>query len=170
MPHPPQIPLTPQTDERNFPRWEGEKAPPGRPGARYPKMLTRITTRDDRDDWVQRHRRVDQNTRQEYWEEAPPRLNAPIPIMSTSDMVDEGLAEVANQPIIVQSAEEEERILVFLGLANPPQAAQSMTIPIRPQALEDWVEEANSTIATKVKNRGGRPRGSKNKPKIDVSN
>ena len=161
MPHPPQIPLTPQTDERNFPRWEGEKASPGRPGARYPKMLTRPTTREIRDDWVKEHRRVDQNTRQEYWEESPPRLHAPIPILSTQDMVDEGLSELANQPIIVGSAEEEERIRVFLGLDEPAPGPQTSIIPIRPAPV-DWVEEP-------VKHRG-RPKGSKNKPKINDGN
>ena len=158
MPHPPQIPLTPQTDERNFPRWEGEKAPPGRPGARYPKMLTRSCTREDRDEWVRSHRRVDQNTRQEYWEDTPPRVNSQIPILSTQDMVDEGLADVANEPIIVGSAEEEERVRVFLGYDKPAPGPQTSVIPIRMN--DGWVEEAL------VRKRGGRPKGSKNKPKI----
>ncbi len=165
MPHPSQIPLTPQTDERNFPRWEGEKAAPGRPGARYPKMLTRPTTKEDRESWVREHRRVDQNTRQEYWEESPPRLHAPLPILSTQDMVDEGLAEVADLPVIVQSAEEEERIRVFLGLDEPPQRPQTTSIPIR-QMANDWVDESPSHS---VKKRAGRPKGAKNKPKLDVS-
>ncbi len=139
MPHPPQIPLTPQTDERNFPRWEGEKANPGRPGCRYPKMLTRLATREDRTAWVERNRRTDQSTRQDYWEETPPRVNTPIPLLTTQDMVDGGLAETANQPIIVKDAEEEAKVRVFLGLDTPVAAPQSVTIPIR--ADDSWVDE-----------------------------
>jgi hypothetical protein len=110
---------------------------------------------------VQKHRRIDQNTRQEYWEESPPRLHAPLPILTTQDMVDEGLAELANEPVIVQSPEEEQRIRVFLGLDEPPQKPQTSVIPIR---SAEWVDQVP------VKKRGGRPKGSKNKPKLDVGN
>ena len=139
MPHPPQIPLTPQTDERNFPRWEGINAPPGRPGCRYPKMLTRLATREDRESWKDRNRRIDQTNQREYFDDVAPRVNTPVPLLTTQEMVDEGLAETANQPIIVKDAEEEARVRVFLGLDTPAPAPQSVTIPIR--ADDGWVEE-----------------------------
>lgn len=119
MPHPPQIPLTPQTDERNFPRWEGDQAPPGHSGHRYPKMLTKPCTKEERTAWVDKNRRVDRVTRDEYWEEAAPRVGSQIPILSTQDMVDEGLAQLAGQPLIVNDKEEEIRVRAYLGVSDP---------------------------------------------------
>lgn len=135
MPHPPQIPLTSQTDERNFPRWEGEDAPPGKSGHRYPKMLTRPCTKEDRAKWVDEHRRVDRITRDEYWEEPSPRVGSQIPMISTQDMVDEGLAKVAGEPIIVNDKEEEIRVRAFLGVVTPgAPVAQAVSVPIREPA------------------------------------
>lgn len=131
MPHPPQIPLTPQTDERNFPRWEGENAPPGRPGHRYPKMLTRPCTRADREAWVEKNRRTDRVTREDYWEEPPPRVGAPIPMLATQAMVDEGLAQLANEPIVVNDKEDEIRVRAFLGILEPQApVAKAVSIPL----------------------------------------
>ncbi len=132
MPHPPQIPLTPQTDERNFPRWQ-ENAPPGKSGHPYPKMLTRICTREDRDAWVEKNRRVDRVTREDYWEDTPPRVGALIPIMVSSDLVNAGLCQLANVPLVVNDKEEEARVRAFLGLESMPSpqaAAQKVKIPI----------------------------------------
>lgn len=158
MPHPPQIPLTPQTDERNFPRWEKD-APRGHSGHSYPKMLTRPATSEDRASWIEKNKRFDANTRMEYWEDAPPRINAPIPRLSTQDMVDAGLARLANQPIVVQDAAEEQRVMEFLGLAEPNEPARNVSIPVRP-VLDNWV---NPNPPAKRK---GRPPGAKNKPKL----
>ena len=130
MPHPPQIPLTPQTDERNFPRWQAN-APPGKSGHEYPKMLTRICTREDREAWVNKNRRVDRVTREDYWEDTPPRVGAMIPILVTQDLVDAGLCPLANEPLIVNDREDEARIRAFLGLTDlQPPAAQKVRIPI----------------------------------------
>lgn len=164
MPHPPQIPLTPQTDERNFPRHDPGAAP-GKSGHPYPKMLTRICTREDRSAWIEANRRVDQTTRQDYWESTPPRVNAPIPMLTTQDMVDEGLCDLAGQPIIVQDKEQEARVRAFLGLDEPLPPPKSVAIPVAaavPNAVnhDGWVDEA-------APKKRGRPR--KNKP-VDVSN
>ena len=129
MPHPPQIPLTPQTDERNFPRWEAN-APPGKSGHGYPKMLTKPCTKDDRSAWIEKNRRIDRVAREEYWEEAPPRVGAPIPMMSTQDMVDEGLCLLANQPIVVNDKEEEIRVRAFLGIVEGAPVAKAVSIPV----------------------------------------
>ncbi len=130
MPHPPQIPLTPQTDERNFPRWDA-KAPPGKSGHPYPKMLTKICTREDREAWVNKNRRVDRVTREDYWEDTPPRIGAPIPILVTQDLVDAGLCPLANEPLVVNDQQEETEIRAFLGLTElQPPAAQKVRIPI----------------------------------------
>ncbi len=172
MPHPPQIPLTPQTDERNFPRW-AKDAPPGKSGHPYPKMLTRTCTKEDRIEWREKNRRVDQHTRQEYYEGVAPPLHSQIPVLSTIEMVDEGLAPLANEPVIVKDSAEEQRIMEFLGWAEPDEPPPTVAIPVRTSlkkaiadapSISEWIDE----VPTKRK---GRPPGSKNKkPVTDVSN
>lgn len=131
MPHPPQIPLTSQTDERNFPRWEGENAPFGRPGHRYPKMLTKVCTPSDRKEWVEKHRRIDQNTRQEYWETAPPRVGSPIPMEANAILVDAGIAPYVGAPLVADNKEQEAEILKALGLWDEvPQPPKTVSIPV----------------------------------------
>ena len=183
MPHPPQIPLTPQTDERNFPRWAND-APPGKSGHAYPKMLTRACTKEDRIEWREKNRRVDQHTRQEYYEGVAPPLHAPIPVLSTIEMVDAGLAQLANEPVIVKDAAEEQRILEFLGWSEPEEPPQTVAIPVRTEMslaqqgeLRRTLRKATSKawssewIDEQPTKRKGRPPGSKNKkPVTDVSN
>lgn len=160
MPHPPQIPLTPQTDERSFPRWQ-ENAPPGHSGHGYPKMLTRPCTKEDRAEWREKNKRMDVNTHREYYEEVAPTLYAPIPILSTQEMVEEGLCPLANEPIVVRDSAEERRMLEFLGLAKPAEPPRSVAIPVQ-IATDDWVDPSPPV------RRKGRPPGAKNKPKLDV--
>lgn len=181
MPHPPQIPLTPQTDERNFPRWEGENAPPGRPGARYPKMLTRPVTKEDR--LEHREKNLRHENGREYYQDVPPRLNAQIPLKTTDEMVDAGMCERAGDDIIAESKEHEERILQFLGLLKPTAPPATVAIPIRgnvsretpPQdVVSEWVDAPavpvmpDQVYPAQVKRRG-RPPGSKNK-NVNVGN
>ncbi len=129
MPHPPQIPLTNQTDERMFPRWQPD-APPNKSGSPYPKMLTRPTTREDQEKWRLSNRRRDQNTGQDYFESTPPRLGSPIPLIVTTEMVDQGLAQLAGEPVIVNDKEEEVRVRAFLGLGEAPPKPTTVSIPI----------------------------------------
>lgn len=131
MAHPPQIPLTPQTDERNFPRWQ-DKAPPGQSGHGYPKMLTRKFTKDEREAWRDKHRRIDVTTRQEYFEERIPKVGDPVPVLATEDLVDAGIAILVGEPVVVANADEEKRALGILGdqgveVETP---ATSFTVPI----------------------------------------
>ncbi len=133
MPHPPQIPLTPQTDERLFPRWQ-QDAPPNKSGSKYPKMLTRPCTREDREKWAVSNKRRDQNTGQDYFESTAPRLGAPIPLIVTNEMVTDGLAQLAGEPVIVNDQEEEVRVRAFLGLDAAPPKPSTIQIPIAPVA------------------------------------
>ncbi len=160
MPHPPQIPLTPQTDERNFPRWD-KNAPAGKSGHPYPKMLTKICTREDRDAWVEKNRRTDRVTREDYWEETPPRVGAPIPIPATQELVDEGLSEIVNAPVVVNDATAEQRACELLGLAPPQTPPKKVAIPLA-VPLEDYEP------ATKVVERKKRGRPAKQHAKSEV--
>ena len=60
MAHPPNIPLTPQTDERNFPRHD-PAAPIGRSGHPYPKQLTREFLPEDVEPWRAKNVRYDRH-------------------------------------------------------------------------------------------------------------
>lgn len=129
MSHGPQIALTPQTDERNFPKWAAN-APAGKSGHAYPKMLTRLCTKQDRDEWIERNRKIDVNTRQEYWDEKPPKVGTPIPVVATQDLVDSGFADVLGEPVVVASAADEAVILDMLGIKAQPAPAGTVKIPI----------------------------------------
>ncbi len=174
MPHPPQIPLTPQTDERNFPRWAAD-APPGKSGHPYPKMLTRTCTKEDRIEWREKNKRIDQNTHREYFEGVAPPLHAPIPVLTTIEMVDEGLAPLAGEPVIVKDAAEERRVMEFLGWSEPEEPPRPVAIPVRVEKIKfaekrslkeaiaqapEWIDEEPAP------KRKGRPPGSKNKKPV----
>lgn len=130
MPHGPQIPLTPQTDERNFPRWSKD-AKGSDSGAQYPKMLTRLCTRADLEEWRQTHGQFDPQTQRTHWNEAGPRIGSQIPRLATPEMVDAGLAKVANEPIIVDDKEMEAKVNVFLGLDRPAPPPPTVSIPLK---------------------------------------
>lgn len=140
MSHGPQIALTPQTDERNFPKWQ-LNAPAGKSGHAYPKMLTRLCTKQDRDEWIEKNRKIDRTTREEYWDERPPRVGSPIPVLATDELVDAGLADVMGDPVTVQSAADEVKVKAMLGIEAAPAPAGTVKIPIHsPIDLDDDVD------------------------------
>lgn len=145
MGHPPQIPLTPQTDERNFPQWKKD-APPNQSGHPYPRMLTRSCTREDREAWRDKHRKVDTVTRQEYWEERLPKVGDPIPLTATLEMVDAGHANVVGEPVIVADAIREAEVFEALGLKSADAEPVAVEIPLA--ALDETgVSPINRLIA-----------------------
>lgn len=143
MGHPKQIPLTPQTDEQNFPVWQFN-APPGQSGHGYPRMLTRPATKQDREEFRERHMRIDTRTREEYWEGRPPKVGDPIPITSILEMVDSGHALTVGEPIILHDPHEEREILELfgaqlgLGALEPLPAAGTVSVHMG-QRLADMV-------------------------------
>lgn len=112
------VPLTPQTDPKNFPVWE-ENAPPGQSGHPYPRMITRPFTEKDRDEWINRHRKVDRITREEYFEERVPFVGSQVPYLATAEMVAKSLCRRAGEPVIAESEAQEKDILAFLGVDKP---------------------------------------------------
>ncbi len=125
MAHPPNIPLTPQTDERNFPVWDA-KAGFGRSGHPYPKMLTREFMPEDVESWQQANRRYDKQNG-EFWETRCPRSRKvlpngkvipgdPVPIKSNQDLLDAGFADTIGQDVICKTEKEEAEIRLLLGL------------------------------------------------------
>jgi hypothetical protein len=130
--HNSSIPMTPQTDPRNFPQWDA-KAPPGQSGHKYPKMLTRPFTVADRDEWLVKNRRIDRNTREEYYEERVPRIGIEYPVSATQEVVDAGFADRVGEAVIFRTEADEKAILQLLrneewlkdktqGLSDPQKA------------------------------------------------
>lgn len=156
MGHGPQIALTPQTDERNFPRWE-PNAPPGRSGHAYPRMLTRSATVEDIKEWREKNKKVDRTTREDFWEDRAPKRNDPIPIAATVELVDAGYANVIGEPVVAQSAEDEKAIREILqdGInANVPSAPSSISVlvPEGPSELEK-LRAQNAELEAELKRR-----------------
>lgn len=113
MAHPPQIPLTPQTNEANFPRWASD-APPGQSGSAFPKMLLRPFTKEDREVWRERNRKIDQNTRQEFYEERCPKVGDMVPVLATEEVVDAGFAARIGEELIARDAGQMQALLLVL--------------------------------------------------------
>jgi len=170
MPHPPQIPLTPQTNEANFPR-HNPLAPPGHSGHPYPKMLTRPFTKDDRDIWLERNVRVDMNTNKRYYDDRVPKIGDPVPIVATQDLVDAGLAQFVGDPVVVQDAGDEQSVYETLGIepmqAKPAVISVPIAAPLTPygEELRAENERLRKLLEEKPQRRGGRPKGSRNRPK-----
>lgn len=164
--HNPSIPLTPQTDPRNFPVW-ADRAPPGRSGHPYPKMLTRAFTKEDRDVWQHKNKKVDVTTQREYYEERCPKVGDPVPIISTIELVDAGLCDMAGEPIVVRNAEEEASVYETLGLK--PQAAKAavMDVPIPvasgPSARERELEAETKRLRAQLDAATTKPKKKKKK-------
>ena len=132
--HPARIPLTPQTDERNFPVWEGPKAPPGHSGHPYPKMLIRAFPKEERASWLEKHKRHDRMDG-DYWEERCPKVGDPVPYEATQELVDAGLANTVGEPLIANTPAEEELIYRAMGLRGPPPRLRWSISRLRPNLL-----------------------------------
>ena len=140
--HPARIPLTPQTDERNFPVWEGPKAPPGHSGHPYPKMLIRAFPKEERASWLEKHKRHDRMDG-DYWEERCPKVGDPVPYEATQELVDAGLANTVGEPLIANTPAEEELIYRAMGLRGPSAPAPVVNIPLAAEPAD----EADGTMA-----------------------
>jgi len=176
MPHPPQVPLTPQTNEANFPR-HNTLAPPGQSGHGYPKMLTRPFTKDDRDIWLDRNVRIDMNTNKRYYDDRVPKIGDPVPIVATQDLVDAGLAQLVGDPVVVQDAGDEQSAYETLGIEPVQLKPAVISVPIAgsrevelaaenerlKKLMEKW--ENAAVPLEQPKRRGGRPKGSRNRPR-----
>lgn len=141
--HPPQIPLTPQTDPRNFPVWDA-KAPPGHSGHPYPKMLTRRFTAEDRAEWLKSNAQWDQHLRQEYYLDRVPRIGDPYPVAATPALVDLGYSNRVGGEVICASAEDEKAVIRALDLEYKTAGQES------PEWLRKMLDAAPQKAASSV--------------------
>jgi hypothetical protein len=149
MGHGPQIPQTPQTDERNFPYWK-QNAPPGQSGHGYPKMLVKPCSKEDREAWLAKNKQIDPTTRQEFYVERVPRLRDPVPVEATQDVVDAGFAANVGEPVIVLDAENEEEVCALLNFEVYRSKDAPKGIP-RVDELEAEIAELRAALKTKPK-------------------
>jgi|ERR1700722_469852 len=158
MGHPKQIPLMPQTDEANFPV-HNAAAPAGHSGHPWPKMITRPFRKEEREAWLEKNRRIDVTTRQEFYETRCPKVGDPVPLLATQDMVDAGLVPLINEPVIVKNADEEARILKVLGIAPVAvdHPAETFTIPVSggvpSEGALDRIKRENEQLREQIRER-----------------
>lgn len=137
MPHPPNLPQTAQTDERNFPRHD-PKAPYGQSGHPYPKMLHREFMPEDVEPWQAANVRQDKFSGP-YYDSRHPRPRRVLPngkvipgdpteVKATQDLIDAGYAQSLGEPVICRSAKDEEDIRVILGLPSMEEEAKAMSV------------------------------------------
>ncbi len=150
MPHPPNIPLTRQTDERNFPQHDPE-APWGQSGHPYPKRINREFTEDDIEPWKKKHVQYDAGTRTEYFNERRPQARRVlasgkiipgqwVPVIVTQEMIDYlQLKQNVGDELEVSNAEELAKVRGFLGQEQdtPP---VSITALVQEDKTESQVE------------------------------
>ena len=154
MAHPPNIALTPQTDERNFPVWKKD-APPGFSGHPWPRMMVRPVTEEDIRDWRAKNLRRDPNTNREYFEDRPPKKGDPIPVLVNQDLVDAGLAPVVGEPVICTSPDHEDRVMKVLVSTNEPgtpeETPDTFSIPTGdPAAKLERLQRENDELRKKL--------------------
>ena len=146
MGHPKQIPLLPQTDPDNFPKWEAG-APPGKSGHGYPKMLVRPFTADDRQPWLDRNKQTDPVFGREFYLERCPKVGDMVPVETTQDLVDAGFTETIRQPVICKTAEDEREIKRILGIAIAVPVAEAVVIPFAdPESAVEKLKRENAEL------------------------
>ncbi len=150
MPHPPNIPLTRQTDDRNFPQHD-PGAPWGQSGHPYPKRINREFMPEDVEPWKKRHVQFDAQTRTEYYNERCPQPQRVlssgkivqgqlVPVIVTQEMIDElRLTQNVGEELVVVSAEEEQKAKKFLGQEIAP-SASSVTALVQEDKTESEIE------------------------------
>jgi hypothetical protein len=147
MGHNSSIPDSPQTNEKFFPTWV-KNAPPGQSGHPFPKMLVRAFTKDDRAEWLEKNRKIERNTREEYYEERCPKLGDPVPMVATQEIVDAGFAPNVGADIIVNNSEDEELVCEMLGIEVNRPLPGTLAIPLNmgPSANETRLAAENEKL------------------------
>ncbi len=151
MPHPPNIPLTRQTDDRNFPQHD-PGAPWGQSGHPYPKRINREFMPEDVEPWKKSHVQYDAQSRMEYFYDRCPQPQRVlssgkvvkgqlVPVIVTQEMIDYlQLTQNVGEELVVNSAEEEAKAKGFLGQEEEEIAPASVTALVQKDNTESEVE------------------------------
>lgn len=126
------LPITPQTDQRNYPPYEFRE---------YPKMLTVPARKEDIDEWRRRNQFLDTATREVSYNGAAPKLGTTVPLRATQDDVDAGFAVSVGDELIAANKEDEKLILQSHGLLDAPAGPKIASIKL-PTAEEVQAQNA----------------------------
>ncbi len=151
MPHPPNIPHTRQTDDRNFPQHD-PAAPWGQSGHPYPKRINREFMPEDVEPWKKSHVQYDAQSRAEYYYDRCPQPQRVlssgkivkgqlVPVIVTQEMIDYlQLTQNVGEELVVNNAEEEAKARGFLGQEEEV-APASVTALVQKDKTEAEVEQ-----------------------------
>ena len=113
------IPLTPQTNPENFPKWSAN-ALPGHSGFPWPRAINKVFTEADRVAWLASHKKTDVHTRQEYYDERVPAVGSTVAVLATQQHVELGFATVVGECLSARDEEEFDRINEVVGREAEP--------------------------------------------------
>lgn len=143
------LPITKQTDPRNFPDYVYQP---------YPRMMLETVDAAYVERWRQNNSYIDDRTGKVCYMGASPKLGIEREMLATAEDVEAGFATVVNQPIIVKNADEERAVMASRGKGKPPTPAAKADVQINADASEfkqlkaDKAElERKLTAATDVK-------------------
>ncbi len=151
MPHPPNIPLTRQTDDRNFPQHD-PAAPWGQSGHAYPKRMNREFMPEDVEPWKKQHVQYDAQSRSEYYYDRCPQPQRVmtsgkvvkgqlVPVIVTQEMIDcLQLTQSVGEELVVNNAEEETKARGFLGQVEEEITPASVTALVQKDKTEAELE------------------------------
>lgn len=93
------VPITKQTDPRNFPVYEFRE---------YPKMMVAPATKEYIQHWRETHSYVDDRTGKLCYQGAAPRLGSTQPCLADEDDVANGFADAVGKAIIASTPAQEK--------------------------------------------------------------
>lgn len=135
------VPITKQTDPRNFPDYEFRE---------YPKAINIPVDKAYIEEWRFRNSYIDDRTGKTCYMGCSPRLGTMRELIATQEDVEAGYAKVVGEPVIVQNAMQEHDCLVLHGLKEAAKPAKAVAVPLadRDEELEQLRAE-NKRLKTK---------------------
>lgn len=154
------LPITPQTDQRNYPPYEFRE---------YPKMITVPARKEDIDAWRKRNQFLDTATREVSYNGAAPKLAAMVPLRATQNDVDAGFAISVGDEMVAQNKEEEKLILQSHGLldAFPGPKVANVKLPSAGDVAAEN-EELEGLLKRNAQLRKQAASASEDEPKVPV--
>lgn len=131
------LPITPQTDPRNFPEYEYRE---------YPKMILIPARKEDIQAWRDINSYVDTASGRVSYMGAAPRLNSLVPLRANQEDVDAGFASAIGKELIARNLEEERILLHSHGLTEAMPMAKKVSVQL-PEAPAENFDPEGRTIA-----------------------
>ena len=121
------LPITPQTDPRNYPDYKYEA---------YPRMMHEVCTKEYVEFWRQKNGFIDDRSGKVSYLCVSPKLGSQQPLRADETDVELGYAKVIGQPVIVHNAHEEREVLERRGIIDKQAKAKPVDVEIGGDAKE----------------------------------